>query len=181
MTREKSLAVAFVATLVMVLGASPARATDDLSLNVEAGSESVQPGDTVTVTLDIANLSAAVNGVQVRLSYDTTVMTLIDVAPTDLVAAGLIVSPAAGWVEINQTDTAGDIDWAAVIIDDAIQLNHTVATLTFTVIDEGTTSVTFRADAAPFLTKLTVGVDNSTITPNKFDSGLIASRISLYG
>ena len=106
MTIGIGFATAVFVTLGSVLVTQPAIAVDDLSLNVAAGSENVQPGDTVTVTLDIANLSVPINGVQVRLNYDTTVMTLIDVLPTDLVAAGLIIDPlpdppfAAGWVEL---------------------------------------------------------------------------------
>ncbi len=179
MTRGKCFAVAVMATSVVALGARPARATNDLSLNVDPGSVNVQPGDTVTVTLDIANLSAAINGVQIRINYDTTIMTLIDVAPTDLVAAGLI-TVGVGWVEINQTDTPGDIDWAAVINDGSIfDPPHTIATLTFTVIDETApdpdTRVIFRLDSPPFRTKLTRASDSSTISPNTVDSGPIVS------
>ena len=149
------------------LGSAPALAVDDLTLSVDAGSVCVSSGDTVTVTLDVANLSAAVNGVQVRLNYDTTLMTLVDIVPTDL---GLS-PPAAGWVEISQTDTAGDIDWAAVINGGSISIPHTIATLTFTAIADGAADVTYRADSPPFLTKLTRAIDSSTILPNSIDSG----------
>ncbi|RME38168.1 MAG: hypothetical protein D6788_07990, partial [Planctomycetota bacterium] len=159
--------------LSVCFGAS-VQAVDDLSLNVAAGSTNVQPGDTVTVTLDVANLSAAINGVQIRIQYDTTIMTLVDVAPTDLVAAGLITT-GTGWTEVSQTDTSGAVDWSAVINGGSISVDHTVATLTFTVIDEGVTSVTFRPDADPFFTKLTRASDSTTILPNKIDSGTITS------
>ena len=115
MKRKEVSAIVLMAASAAMWGARPSLAVDDLSLNVAAGSENVQPGDTVTVTLDVANLSEAINGVQVRLNYDTLIMTLIDVVPTDLVAGGYITAPAEGWVEISQTDTAGDVDWAAVI------------------------------------------------------------------
>ncbi len=165
--------VGLIAALTLAL---PAVAVDDLILNLGTGSDLVQPGDTVTVTLDVANLSAAINGVQVRLSYDTTVMTLVDVVPTTLTAVQC-PAPCAGWVEVSQSDTVGDIDWAAIITDGSMPANLTVATLTFTVIDETTpdTVVIFRLDSPPFRTKLTVAADNSTILPNKLDSGLIVS------
>jgi hypothetical protein len=163
MFRTNALMLAGLAGLVGMLFASPARAVDDLSLNVAAGSETVAPGDTVTVTLDVANLSAAINGVQIRIQYNTTLMTLIDVVPN----AGF------NWTEVSQSNNAGNVDWAATINGGSTSADHTVATLTFTAIAEGVTSVTFRPDNDPFYTKLTRESDNGTILPNKTDSGSI--------
>ncbi len=167
MRRKEVLVLAGMAALVVAMGAAPVSAVDDLMLNVDAGTVCVSTGQTVTVTLDVANLSAAVNGVQVLLNYDDTLLTLVDIVPTDL---GLS-PPAAGWVEVSQTDTAGDVNWAAVINGGSIILPHTIATATFTAIADGTAGVSFRADAAPFLTKLTRASDNATIFPAKTDSG----------
>ena len=125
MVRGKTLAALMIVAIIGFVTATPAAAIDDLSLNVDPGSVNVQPGDTVTVTLDLANLSAPINGVQVRLSYDTSIMTLIDVLPTTLT-----LPIGNGWTEVSQTDTSGDIDWAAVITADQIGTNHVVATLT---------------------------------------------------
>lgn len=154
----------WIGFLALAFAANGALAVDDLSLTVAPGSTTVAPGQVVTVRLDVANLSAAINGVQIRISYDTTKMTLINVAPT--------ASPAV-WTEVSQTDTAGAVDWAAVITGGSTSADHTIANLTFTAIAEGVTTVTFRADADPFYTKLTRESDNGTILPNKTDSGNI--------
>ena len=163
---------AIVATLTaLVLAAAaptPALGLDDLSLNVAPGSTSVVPGDTVTVTLDVAIVSATINGVQVLLNYDTTVLSLVAITPSTL-----SLPVGNGWMEVVSFENAGDIDWAAVITDGETGLDHTIATFTFTAIDEGLTNIAFRASAAPFFTKLTRAADNGTILPNTFDSGTI--------
>lgn len=161
----------FVAATLMV-GAfvSPVAAVNDLSLNVAFGSECVSVGDTVNVTLDIANLTAAINGVDARLQYDSALLTLVDILPTDLG----FVPPAAGWLETLQTDTGGSVDYAIIIDNGSVLINHTVATLVFTAIADGTTSISFRPDSPPSFTTLTVAADGSTILPIKFDSGAIS-------
>ena len=93
MRRKDALAI-LVATSLTAVMAAPSLAVDDLSLNVTPATECVSAGQTITVTLDVASLSAAVNGVQVLLHYDNTLLTLIDVVPTDL---GL-TPPDEGWV-----------------------------------------------------------------------------------
>lgn len=153
-----------LALLLLASGGGVALGVDDLSLVVAPGSTTVAPGNVVTVRLDVANLSAAINGVQIRISYDTARMTLIDVAPT--------VSPAV-WSEVSQTNVAGAVDWAAVITGGSTVANHTIANLTFTAITEGVTSVSFRVDADPLYTKLTRESDNGTILPTKTNSGNI--------
>lgn len=163
MKRIKTEGFVVLAALVGMLGASPVLAVDDLSLNVAPGSETVFPGNTVTVTLDVANLSAAINGVQILIQYDPALMTLNGIEP----------NATPGWGEVAETDNAGAVDWAATIDSGSTSADGLVATLTFTAIAEGTTSVTFRADADPFYTKLTRASDNGTILPNKTDSGTI--------
>jgi len=168
MKRKEVFAIVLMAASAAMLGARPSFAQNDLSLNVASGSECVEATDTVTVTLNVANLSAAINGVQVRLHYDNTLMTLVDIVPEDL----MFPPPDEGWVEISQTDTNGDVDWAAVINGNSQGVPHTIATLTFTAIADGTAGVTFRTDADPFYTKLTRASDATTISPlNKIDSG----------
>jgi len=169
--RGNASVVAMVAALSAWLAAAPTMAVDDLSFNVAAGSESVMPGDTVTVNLDVADLSAAINGVQALIHYDNTMLTLVDVVETDL---GLI-SPAEGWIEVMLADYAGDVDYAAVVNGDYMAGGGTIATFTFTATNEGTTNVTFRPDEDPYYTKLTVAADNSTIYPATWDSGSITS------
>jgi len=167
----RKLGVATLAAVLAVWAAPSAQAVDDLMLNVAAGSESVTPGDTVTLTLDVANLSAPINGVQALIQYDDTVLALTSVVPTDL---GLTL-PDEGWVEVAFVDNFGDVTYAVVVNGDSVVADSTVATLTFTAIDEGVVSVTFRPGAAPFLTKLTVASDNSTVLPTTADSTDITS------
>jgi len=164
--RRKDVLAILVATSLTVVMAAPSLAVDDLSLNVTPATECVSTGQTITVTLDVASLSAAINGVQVLLQYDDTLMTLVDIVPTDL---GLTL-PASGWDEISQLDSAGDITWAASINGGSIGINHTIATLTFTAIADGTATVTFRPDVDPFYTKLTKASDSTTIFPAKYDT-----------
>ena len=59
MRRREVTTIVLTALMAAVVAATPARAVDDLSLNVQAGSECVEATQTVTVTLDVANLSAA--------------------------------------------------------------------------------------------------------------------------
>jgi len=161
--------ISLTGALMAALGASPARAVDDLTLAVAPGSQTVLPGGTVTVRLDVANLSQAINGVQVLLRYDPARLTLLDIVPTDLGLA----PPNAGWVEVFRGDVAGDLTYAASINGGQALIGHTIATLTFRAIGEGVTNITFRADAPPFITKLTIASDNSIVLPNKVNSGSI--------
>lgn len=161
-----------VAAVLAWFGAGPAAALDDLSLTVGGGSSIVQPGDTVTVTLDVANLSTSINGVQALIRYDDTVLLLQDIVANDL---GLTL-PAEGWVEVFFQDDLGDVTYTAVINGDSTVADGTVATLTFTAIAEGSTNIIFRPDTPPLLTKLTVASDNTTILPSTTDSGTILSQ-----
>ena len=79
--RKYSNAIVLIA--LAFCGVAPsALAIDDLTLTVAPGSESVAPGDTVTVTLNVGNLSEAVNGVQALMSYDPGLLTLTAITPT---------------------------------------------------------------------------------------------------
>jgi hypothetical protein len=135
--RSKDAKAALMLALLAGWTATPALAVDDISLNV-TGPTTVEPGDAVTVTVDVANLSETINGVQIRINYDDTLMTLVDVA----------ANGAEGYAEIPETDTNGNVDWGATVNAGCSTISdHTVATITFTAIAEGTTSVVFRADA----------------------------------
>lgn len=168
-TSDHRRGMALPALCFALLAAAPAGAVDDLSLNVAPGSETVLPGGVVTVTLEVSNLSAPINGVQVLFSYDTTLFTLESVVPTDL---GLM-TPSVGWVEVKISDVAGDVIYAIAINGDQRMNDHTVATMSFRALTTGVTNVAFRPDASPFFTKLTVASDNTTIFPITLDSGLI--------
>jgi hypothetical protein len=160
-----------LAAVVLAVAAAPASALDDLRLMVTSGSTAVAPGQTVTVTLNVANLSRAINGVQALVRYDPAILTLTDAVPTDL---GL-TPPDEGWVEVIEGDTAGDVIYTVVLNGGSTSLAHAVATFTFAVVGEGTTSVLFRPDSPPFFTKLTAAGDNSTILPTKMNTAAITS------
>ncbi len=157
------------ACLALAWGNASAWALNDLVLT--AGSSTVVPGDTLLVTLDVANLTAPINGVQVLVRYDPTILSLQGVTPTNL---GL-TPPAEGWVQVDFSDLAGDVTFAAVVNGGSVAANDTIATFTFAVVGEGTTSVTFRPDTPPFLTKITTAADNQSVVPNKIDSVAITS------
>jgi Cohesin domain len=147
--------------------------TADLLLNVAAGSESVVQGDAVTVTLDVANLATAINGTQALFRYDNTAIRLESIVPQDL---GLVL-PDEGWVETSENDIGGDVAYAAIINGGSTSADGTVATLTFTAIGSGTTSVTFLGDNPPshptLVNRLTDGATAQPISPNTIDSGNI--------
>jgi len=149
-------------------------ATDDLHLRtgVEPTVVCVDVGDTVQVTLEVENLSAAINGVQALFHYDTAVLTLVSIVPTDL----NLTPPNDGWVDIALVDDDGDVRYAAGILGDSVSSNgpHVVATITFQASAAGLTDITFRTDPE-YETRLTNAGDNSPITPVTHDSGEISA------
>ncbi len=162
MTRKQAWNIIVLGAIGTASIAPQIAATDDLSLNVSAGSETVLPGATVTVTLDVTGLSAPINGVQVFLAYDPTLLTLTGVSPN--------TSIGAGWTEGVESDVGGAVDFVAAMNGGSTQADHTIATLSFTADALGTTNIAFRTVAAPIFTRLT-RVDNSVILPSVFDSG----------
>ncbi|MGD2107961.1 MAG: cohesin domain-containing protein [Phycisphaerae bacterium] len=163
--------IALIVAMCAGLMAVPAAMADELSLGVAPGSETVMPCDTLIVTLEVADLTAAINGVQALIRYDDTILSLVDITPTDL---GL-TPPDEGWVEVAFADPFGDVTYAVVINGSSSIVDGTVATLTFDVIDEGSSVVEFRPDSPPFLTKLTVASDNSTVLPDVVPTPTIVS------
>lgn len=162
MTRKVTFNRVLVCTVLLGVVA-PVFAVNDLSLVVAPGSGLVQPGDTVTVTLDVANLTAALNGVQSFIHFDPTLLSYTGVTVNTTVGG-------VGWtVGINQVNQ-GDLDFLATMNGGATAVNHSVATFTFTALAEGSTDLTFRPDQLPVATKLTT-FDNSVIMPAKTDSG----------
>ncbi len=65
----KAWFVAAAMGVVTLCVAAPTSAADDLVLNVPVASQSVQPGDLLAVTLDVAALFEPINGVQALLQY----------------------------------------------------------------------------------------------------------------
>ena len=163
--------LACIAICAVCLSTSPLKAVDDLFLNLEPGSDMVMPGDTVTVSLFVANLSSPINGVQALMNYDPSILSLVSITETNL---GLL-APSEGWVRVHFSDNAGDIVYAVAINGSSIITTHAVATLTFTAISEGATSVSFNAGVDPFVNKITLATDNSTLFPTLTNTSLIIS------
>ena len=145
------------------------QAAGELLLVVASGSDCVTSVEQVTVTLDVANLTRAINGVQALIHYNTNYLTPVG------------ITPATGWVLIvpgdpNNPDLNGDGDFTCALYfpGDEVSADGTVATLVFAPAAEGPTQVTFQDDSDPFFTKLTVAEDNTTILPYKVDSGTIS-------
>ncbi len=145
--------------------------TADLLLNIAPGSENVTQGDTVTATLEVANLATAINGVQTVFSYDNSLLQLDSIVPNDL---GLTL-PEAGWLEVFENDVSGDVAYAALITGGSTMADGVVATLTFTAIGAGTTNLAFLSDNPPahptIANELTDAATAGSIAPTTTDSG----------
>ena len=166
MRREQRARMLWVLGCLAAVTAAPALAADnELWLTVATGSECAAPDDQVTVTLDVANLTCAINGVQALIHYNTTYLSLVSITPT---------SP---WSEVELTHVGGDVVYAVAINTGpppgSMSADGTVATLVFDVVNTGSTTVTFQADGSVKKTKLTCASDNSTILPTKVSSGTI--------
>ena len=128
----------------------------------------VTTSDTVTVTLEVASLSEAINGVQALIHYDNSYLSLVSITPAS--GWGLITPDGAN----PDPDGDGDLTCALYLPGGDMSADGTVATLLFNTVTEGATEVVFQDDNAPFHTKLSRAYDSSTILPDKFDSGTIS-------
>ncbi len=156
-----------LAGLAAAIVATSARA-DDLLLRTgeEPDVLCVNSSGVVNVTLEVADLSAAINGVQALISYDTAVLSL-DTA-----------TPDAAWTPsiFHHDAVSGDIDFAAIytVNTNGTGADSVIATLSFNInphVAPAVTTVGFRANGPVFMNKLTVAADNSTILPTTFESG----------
>lgn len=145
--------------------------TADLILNIASGSEKVTQGDTVTATLEVANLATAINGVQALFSYDDSLLQLDSIVPTDL---GL-TQPDEGWIETFESDVSGDVAYSAIINGGSTSADGVVATVTFTAIGTGTSNLAFLGDNPPshptLENRLTDAATAQAISPALTDSG----------
>jgi len=125
--------------LTLMAAAVQAEPTDVLQLNVTPDSIYVQPGETVTVKLDVSNLQQEVVACQAVIGYDK-----------DLLAPISVVKGGAPWNQMLYSS------WAAGNLDVAVGVPYTelggsaadatVAVITFQALAEGTTQVVFRPD-----------------------------------
>jgi len=146
----------------------PASPDNHLFLEVASGSDCVTTAEQVTVTLEVEDLTDAINGVQALIEFDHTKLGFDSITAAgdwDYVAARPTVPPVDGHLDIFA------LMWSPITGTDA---DGTVATLVFNTLAEGTSNVAFRADGAVYMTKLTRASDSAVIWPNKTDSDNIA-------
>ena len=164
-----------IAGLMLALTAAPAMAATGTVL-LRTGSEpnalcTTTSAGTVSIDVQVASLSDAINGVQVLFNYDNTLLTLNSGA----------TSEATGWLRVALTDSSGDVTYALIKTTGGPvgpgAGPYTVATLVFDIVTQGSDTVDFRADDPPFYTRLIVAADNSIIQGGdltKTDSGTIS-------
>ncbi|MCK4658874.1 MAG: thrombospondin type 3 repeat-containing protein [Phycisphaerae bacterium] len=128
----------------------------------------VTTNGTVIVTLEVADLGYAINGVQALIHYDPTYLLLVSItaAPN-----WWLIAPAGANPD---PDGDGNLTCALYLPGGELFTDGTVATLVFDPLIQGATTVTFQADNDPFYTKLSRVYDNTTILPDKVDSGTIS-------
>lgn len=165
--------------LVVSLATPSANASNELALHVGSGSSFVRLGDPITVTLDVADLSVPINGIQAFLHYDRDMMRLVSALGNS--------SVETGWTGITEDLEGGGLLQLLVMFGGATSIDHTAATLTFEAIALGSTRVSFLADDPPLRTKVTAAADASPILPLRWDSEeivIVATEIptvSLWG
>lgn len=128
-------------------------------------------GSTIDVAVDVSSLSQAVNGAQVLLQYDPTILALTSATPGS--GSG---SPWDVALPVGLVDNGGAVTYALVIVGGGgTTANARVATFHFNVLPPvmniAPTSVNFRPDQGPVQTKLTLSSGTGSILPLKSNSG----------
>ncbi|MCK4658172.1 MAG: right-handed parallel beta-helix repeat-containing protein, partial [Phycisphaerae bacterium] len=151
-----------------------------VSLDVVSGLDCNTNGGIIEVELNVHGLDDMINGVQVLMQYDTSLMSLC----RGTASPPCDSAEAAGWSRIALLDNFGGTPGYVIYALSYNQLGgggvgpgvgpFTVATLRFKAIAEGISTVDFRPDAGALKTKLTRTADNTTILPNKVDSDPIS-------
>jgi hypothetical protein len=139
-----------------------------LSLDVPPESLYVQPGKTVTVTLNQSNLQVGVNTYQAWLSFETAKLSITS-GDLDL------SSPPSPYNKVGKAAVSGtEIDLVALLQTDpptTTQADAKLATMSFTAgASEGTTQVTFRTEDPPTMLS---DPDGNEILPTTVNSPLI--------
>ncbi len=130
---------------------------------------SVCTGEVFEVGVYGDGLIDSVNGAQILLEYDPEMLTLDQVHPGD--GKG---TPWDAALVTADSDVAGAVTYAVLLIGQGTSLAGPVATLQFTAgAAPGDTSVMFRRDCAPQTSSLIRAADNFRISPLRFDGGAI--------
>ncbi len=125
-----------------------ATGTIQLRTGVEPAALCTNTPNTISIALQVADLSDAINTVQARISYDTSKLSLSIGGTVD----------SAGWSRVALLDSGGNVTYSLVRLGGSVGPGagpFTVGTLLFNTVGGGTTSIGFQADAPPLETKLT--------------------------
>ncbi|MBX3396859.1 MAG: lamin tail domain-containing protein [Phycisphaerae bacterium] len=150
----------FVNSPSIVTGAYPT-----LSLELSECSRCVRVLDSVTIQLRASDLDDPINGVQALLHFDPEILGSPTVQAGD--GAG---SPWDAAIVTPIESAPGDLTLGCVLLGSSASTDSVVARLTFPVVSNGTTAISFRQGQAPFHTKLTLSSDNTTVYPREYAS-----------
>ena len=106
------------------------------SLTVQAGNASAVVGEQVVVPVTVSGNSNGLHGMQFRVSYDSTALSLVDAS----------VKLSGGYQAVKEEDSLVEFYWSA--IDGTVQDGTTVVQLTFQVLKRGSHSVVPTVNAS---------------------------------
>ena len=159
-----------IVMLLIFISLLPAWSQNNLALNVVSEAAYFKPGDPIFVTMDVSDLLQPINCCQALIGYNSKYLT----SPHQIVPGG---GPWQEMIYDAFNDSAGELDTAIGIKLDspvmATTADGTVAVLTFTAGDEGTTHLVFREDGDLGYATLFSSVDAQPVYPTKMDSTLI--------
>lgn len=154
---------AAVISSVLLLVAAGVYAANDLSLRPDACC--VAPGEIVVVDLVVENLSDDINGVQVFLGFDESVLTPLQIQSGD--------APWNGGIPFSES-VPGEIDYFITLLSTSTNQDAVVSRFRFQTGSGGAASLRFREVDPPLEHKLTRYPDGFAITPSLHDVSAIA-------
>lgn len=129
---KKIFALLFVVlTLAIMTLAVSAEEPIEFAFDVSSGAEIAQVGDTVTVTVSMANAPTTIKGMMMRPLYDDTALQLVTGKWGEMVTDNEYVMSA-----INCKPSTGELN-AASMFDEPVDVNGEVFIMKFKVIAEG--------------------------------------------
>jgi len=140
-----------------------------LALNVE--DVYAQPGETVTVTLDVSNLMQPVNGCQAVASYDTSHLTLTAITEGGGDWDTLIYPSTIAMLNPGEIDVAVGVTESLSVV--GTRADATLAVFTFTAGAEGQTFLDFRPDVSEIESTIFGDITANAVYPAKVASPTI--------
>ena len=143
--------------------------SDSLRLNIASPSLYVQPGESVIVHLDVANLQQPISGAQALIGYNSAFL-----------EAGSVAPGGGPWTELiyESWALAGEMDAAIGVIleggPSGTQADGRIATITMTAKPvEGTAQLIFRADGQSGYATMFSDLDGNAVMPNTQNSAAL--------